>query len=552
MRITWKISTSKIKLFTTAIMIIGFYWFLSYILLEVWFGKVEEEEEDIIKVKGPIKMNVSLNYVVMHIDLKRTPLKLSYLETLLPMLKDNGVNSLLMEYEDMFPYEGKLVNLSAENCYKKLELKRFISTAIGSGFEIIPMVQTFGHLEYALKLSEFQHLRERPLYPDSICLRKPESMAFIRHLLEQVMDFHNAIRPLKHIHIGCDDLNHVNKCHNSSEKGCLEKTDIFLHHVKSLSDVIKSQYPDTIVLIWDDMLRGIKPDKLNYFDQSTNVQPVCWEYGVLPQISLANFFEYHEKFPHIWIASAFRGADARTATFPELSSRYQNVFSWMNFILNPPKLKGEQKVYNFRGIILTGLSRHSHMDPPCELLPISIPSLLIHLIVIERFKSGVVIDGYNGFEEELLRNGRYVFINSKCVIDLERFDSSECKFDGRELYDVIKYFSRITVDLKEAFYDNERSLEYVEFYSQFDLINKNTLADNVNMLHKYLEEIGFFENKCASIMSKYYERDFINEYISHKTLHLKKKIQRLLNIYKMYYNVSVWRRTPINNTYFVT
>ncbi|KAL0811370.1 hypothetical protein ABMA28_009779 [Loxostege sticticalis] len=548
MNILCKMRTSKMKFFTIAtVMFIGLYLFLSYTLLEVWF-----EEEDTRKI-STIKVNVSLDYVVMHIDLKRTPLKLSYLETLLPMLKDNGVNSLLMEYEDMFPYEGKLVNLSGQHCYKKPELKRFLSSAIGSGFEIIPLVQTFGHLEYALKLSEFQHLREMPLYPDSICPSKPESMAFIRHLLEQVMDFHNEIRPLKHIHIGCDEVYHMNECQNCKKSG-LEKTDIFLHQVQTLSDVIKSQYPDTTVLIWDDMLRGIKPDKWNYIDQFTNVQPVCWDYGAKLIVSHANLFMYHKKFPHIWIASAFKGADGRTATFPELSSRYNNVFSWMDFI-SKYRFGGEQEVYNFRGIILTGWSRYSHMDPPCELLPVSIPSLLTSLIVVEKFKSGVsiVIDAYDnkGFEEEL-GIGRFVSKKRDCVIEIYNFDYSECEFDGKELYDIFKYFSKISLDLRKIFNDNERSLEYVEFYSQFDLINKNTLAKNVNMLDKNLEKIGFFENTSASVMSKYYESDFVNEYINYKTFHIKKKLQRLRNIYDKYYNVSVWRRTPINITYFVT
>lgn len=60
---------------------------------------------------------------------------------------------------------------------------------MNSGFEVIPLIQTFGHLEYALKLKEFEHLREEMAYPDSICPSKMESRAFIKHMVEQVNNY---------------------------------------------------------------------------------------------------------------------------------------------------------------------------------------------------------------------------------------------------------------------------------------------------------------------------------------------------------------------------
>ena len=54
------------------------------------------------------------------------------------------------------------------------------------GFDIIPLVQTFGHMEYALKLAEFQHLREMPMYPDSLCPSKSGSQMLLKEMLEQV------------------------------------------------------------------------------------------------------------------------------------------------------------------------------------------------------------------------------------------------------------------------------------------------------------------------------------------------------------------------------
>lgn len=76
--------------------------------------------------KGSKTSSVKLDYVAVHLDFKGMPPKLSYLESLLVTLKKHGVNGLLMEYEDMFPFEGKLANLSVSYHYKKNEVSRLL------------------------------------------------------------------------------------------------------------------------------------------------------------------------------------------------------------------------------------------------------------------------------------------------------------------------------------------------------------------------------------------------------------------------------------------
>ena len=143
------------------------------------------------------------NYRVVHLDFKGARPKLNYLKAVLPMVKKAGANALLVEYEDSFPFAGNLANLSVANSFTEDELADFISFSAELGLEIIPLVQTFGHLEYALKLDEFSHLREVFAEPQDLCPSKSEAFELIKDIIDQVMAFHPDS---KFLHIGCDEV----------------------------------------------------------------------------------------------------------------------------------------------------------------------------------------------------------------------------------------------------------------------------------------------------------------------------------------------------------
>ncbi len=45
---------------------------------------------------------------IIHLDLKGAPPRVGYLEVLFPLFKVWGATGLLLEYEDMFPYSGRV------------------------------------------------------------------------------------------------------------------------------------------------------------------------------------------------------------------------------------------------------------------------------------------------------------------------------------------------------------------------------------------------------------------------------------------------------------
>jgi hypothetical protein len=146
---------------------------------------------------------------VVHLDLKGAPPKISYLKTLFPLFKSAGATSVLIEYEDMFPFSGELKNLSALNAYTLAEVDLILGFAKASDLEVIPLVQTFGHMEMALKLEEFRELRETPPHPQDICPSREGTWDLITLIIDQV----SALHPdSQFLHIGCDEVFHLAQC----------------------------------------------------------------------------------------------------------------------------------------------------------------------------------------------------------------------------------------------------------------------------------------------------------------------------------------------------
>lgn len=79
---------------------------------------------------------------------------------MLPLLARLGATGILIEYEDMFPYDGPLASIAAANAYSKDDIRRILDAAKVNNLIVIPLIQTFGHLEFILKLGAFKHLRE--------------------------------------------------------------------------------------------------------------------------------------------------------------------------------------------------------------------------------------------------------------------------------------------------------------------------------------------------------------------------------------------------------
>lgn len=208
----------------------------------------------------------------VHLDLKYVMHRKDYLMRWLDTLADYKVNTLLLEYEDKFPYRCHPV-LRHPLAFTEAELTAFLAKARGLGIRVVPLIQNLGHVEYILKHEQFAHLRRNGWFTEYDST-KPEVMPLIREILDDVMRFHGED---EWFHVGGDECFSLHK--ETKEVAAKLYGD---HMTKVLEHVVsRGKRP----LIWQDMIASVPPgpreELLRRIPQNTIL---ChWQYCSTPK-----------------------------------------------------------------------------------------------------------------------------------------------------------------------------------------------------------------------------------------------------------------------------
>merc|ERR1711971_1100187 len=288
--------------------------------------------------------------------------------------------------------------------YNKSDIYNILIKSKELGLEVIPLVQTFGHMEFILKHGQFAHLRDSADMPESICPCHQQTMTLIGLYIDQVMALHKDIKSL---HIGCDEVYHLGECSDCSGQG---RTDVFVKHVSTVANYVKNKYPHVeSIIIWDDMLRNFMSSEM--MPLKDLVVPMVWVYA--------------EEVYHF---------------MPTYN------LNWLDVMSNE-----ESKFPNgFQGIVITGWSRYDHFAVLAELLPASMPSLATNLISVSH--------GYfNASWQKELYQSLQCADNSRLYeefIDLESDPTlhekmSWCFFTGSSIFKMIHVLGSVQKEVSE-------------------------------------------------------------------------------------------------------
>lgn len=489
-------------------------------------------------------------------------------------MKSLGATGILIEYEDMFPYESSIGNIAAKNAYTKHEIKELLHSIASVGLTVMPLVQTFGHLEFALKLNDFQQLREAPESPQSLCPSQNESHVFLEEMIAQVVATHLPPQPNRspatgsnalasesadnddltdnllyptftHLHIGCDEVYRMAECARCKHK---TRDELFMAHVTAVSMMIKKRWPQLNVVIWDDMLRHISLADLQESHLGKLVEPMVWVYAeeVYRFVTSQMWDKYATVFPTAWTASAFKGAFGEMLVIPPARRHLENNLKWLAVIQSEDARFAD----GIQGIALTGWQRYDHFAVLCELLPSAIPSLAICLSSASKGYFDVdvtgnpVLSGLTCPEASPESMMRRPWIELNQDPDLAIF--SKCMFPGSAVFRYALRLVSVTGEAREYLQALKTKRGWFTTYNVRHNFSSSARVEEVLMdVARLLSSVTALIKNAEDSMAEIYDKWTISEFIE---LHLSGLLAELGDIEKQakhMMSVKVWPRRPL-------
>jgi hypothetical protein len=163
----------------------------------------------------------------LHLDLKGiVPEAGCFLDKWLPFIKASGFNGLVLEYDCRIPW--KTWPAAGHPAYTPEEVRKINAAGQSYGLEMVPLIQTQGHLEWVLQNAEYQHLRENGSLRE-LCPLHPESLPYILNWIDEVAGLHPGA---KYIHLGSDETWELATCPRCREhQDPRGKMGLYLDHV---------------------------------------------------------------------------------------------------------------------------------------------------------------------------------------------------------------------------------------------------------------------------------------------------------------------------------
>lgn len=284
---------------------------------------------------------------VLHLDLKGLPPTPKRLLELLRIAKLARYNAVLVEWEDTFPWDVDR-RFRGETCYSVKTVSAFCKTAKELDIEIIPLVQTIGHMETFLQIPDYARLREIPNATD--CLN-PLARGARQLVLSMVKDVLRILPKPGYFHLGGDEARSFGK--HPETKAFIEKhgkAALYLRHMDPLLDHLNRNGIRPV--LWHDMMCDWPEDALRRLGKKCDL--MVWGYnGTFDNVdatrrySRAVITRFAKAKVPMWGAGAFKCGQKAGENLPDPADREENIAGWVK----------AAREFNMVGVCATGWSR---------------------------------------------------------------------------------------------------------------------------------------------------------------------------------------------------
>jgi hexosaminidase len=206
-----------------------------------------------------------------HLDLRIQVMKMQALKNFALHLSKQGINTLVMEWEATYPFQEDPL-IPNRFAYSRQEVKDFIKYCQSLHIDVIPLQQSFGHVEYILRNYKYAKLREDDKDFSQVC---PSETELNRELFTRLFKDMASTHPSPYFHIGGDEthlLGHCEKCKKKAAEIGISR--LYFDHIKMLCDIVVSLGKRPVV--WADIALKY-PEFINLLPKETIF--VDWNYG---------------------------------------------------------------------------------------------------------------------------------------------------------------------------------------------------------------------------------------------------------------------------------
>lgn len=263
---------------------------------------------------------MTINWV--HLDFKGIMPAEERLVAWINWLADRGFNGVVFEYEDRLPW--KTWPGTYRPGLETQQWRRVIAAARGRDMEVVPLIQTHGHLEWLLKLPQWSTWRENGCF-NELCPQHHDVMPAIEAWIKEVAELHDQPR---YIHIGGDETWNLATCPNcraiadASPDG---KLHVYMTHLCRVAKVVAACGMQP--LIWADAFW--RENRMDLIDKLPSNVILCdWQYtgdGPWPTVK-----QLARDGRQVLGASSVRCSYDMAESIAPQQVRVDNVINWHN------------------------------------------------------------------------------------------------------------------------------------------------------------------------------------------------------------------------------
>lgn len=182
----------------------------------------------------------------------------------LPRLALLGYNMVMLYTEDTYVLEGEPFFGYKRGAYSAAEIAAIVKAAGDLNIEVIPCIQTLGHLEHVLKHRAYREVKDT----NSVLLvGEPKTY----ELIEKMIEFWSKVCKTRRIHVGMDETHDLGRGRYLDLNGYRPGFDLFNEHLTKVVALCRKHRMKP--MIWSDMYFRLGNKRQDYYARSTVIPP---------------------------------------------------------------------------------------------------------------------------------------------------------------------------------------------------------------------------------------------------------------------------------------